>query len=384
MMQGIHPTEIAAIKQDPSGAHLVPSPPKQPLECWGAPKEALEKYRKRVRELDELGQKKPDMVACRELKGLVGERQHGELRGVPGGLWLKSRGEAAITGIHQTIPRGIDFVKGEPCYAVCISGGYADDDDASDRYSGGKIFYTGEGGRGKNGKQERDQSDSSPGNQALLRSIDSQDTIRVIRGNAKAGYYYLGLYRCTSYTYDPGVHGFKVFKFTLVPIIENQSPLGRSIPLDSKWSKQSSKKINPLRAKVEDYPESPLSKKRRLAKAAASKLKPLRTSFTMPKQAPLENVYAPQPPQPAPVFYHDRMGKQEATAGAECGEMPQRHRVVKREEGSIPRKTKAPCRGSLIGHQEEIVLGDQSHSNFTVTGAMAQTVRKDPRLFGSR
>lgn len=411
MMQCVHPTGVAAIKQDPSGEHLVPPPPEQRLECRGHAKEALEIYKKRVKDLDASGQRKSDMVACRELKGLVRERTHGELPGVPGGLLLKSRGEAAITGIHQRILRGIDYVSGDPAYAVCISGEY-EDDVASD----GTITYTGEGGQGKGKKKAQDQTDSSPGNQALIRSIDSQDTIRVIRGNSDIGYYYLGLYRCTGYTYKPGECGFKVLKFNLVPIMENQCPWERSIPL----RKRPRKKTHPLRAKVEVA--SPLSKNRLLAKASALKPKPLRIRVKMPKQEPLENVYAPPPPRPEPMFHENWMGKQEGTAGAEEGGKTSHH-MVKQEESNlvkeaeiqaavattndvdpfkiprkkrpiekptadtsaVPKKKKAPSRGSsLIGHQEETVLGGQSHSNFKVSGVMTQMVRKDPRLVDER
>jgi len=207
--------------------------PSRRVECWGQAKGALKEFRQRMHELEKLGRSKPDMIAFKELRHrLTPERTHGELPGVPIGLVLKGRGEAAILGIHQSMLRGIDAVKGRPCYAVCVSGGYADDDDHSK--PDGTIYYTGEGGQNKKGEQEKDQSYESVGNAALIQSKETGLTIRVLRGQYPQ-YFYLGLYRCIDYTYGPGVHGKKVFKFTLVPCIENQCPRQRSVALESKF-----------------------------------------------------------------------------------------------------------------------------------------------------
>jgi SAD/SRA domain len=115
------------------------------LTPTGKAKEALEMYLERFKELEREGRDKPDMIACKELrkKGIQPQRKHGELEGVPIGLVVRSRGEACILGIHHGILNGIDALKDEPCYAVCMSGGYADDDYRRD----GSILYTGEGGQ---------------------------------------------------------------------------------------------------------------------------------------------------------------------------------------------------------------------------------------------
>ena len=59
-------------------------------ELTGRAKEALEVYRERVKVLKKAEQRKPDMVAYKELKShFTPEKRHGELKGVPtGGLVL--------------------------------------------------------------------------------------------------------------------------------------------------------------------------------------------------------------------------------------------------------------------------------------------------------
>lgn len=84
-------------------------------------------------------------------------------------------------------------------------------------------------------EQVKDQNYDSVGNQALLKSIQTGHTIRVLRGQLPY-YYYLGLYKCIGYTYGPGIHGKNVFKFTLVPIMENPTQAVRVVPLRSKFS----------------------------------------------------------------------------------------------------------------------------------------------------
>lgn len=131
----------------------------QIVQCWDEAAQALQIYRQRVKELENIQQKKPDMVAYKELRHTwipsQRNRQHGELPGVPIGLCLRSRGEAAILGIHQKILSGIDAIQGRSCYAVCISGGYIDD---KDDISNGTIYYTGEGGQDKRGARTSERS----------------------------------------------------------------------------------------------------------------------------------------------------------------------------------------------------------------------------------
>ena len=190
----------------------------QPLQCTGRAAQALEIFRKRFHELEQQGQRKPDMVAFKELREKWTPRCHGEIDGVPIGLKVSGRGEAAILGIHRNILSGIDSLKDEPCYAVCISGGYADDNDQS---SDGTVIYTGSGGN-KAKKQVKDQAENQD-NASLIRSMGMKTPIRLLRkGNTKKGkvpeYYYDGLYQCVNYTYEKSKDGPKVYKFVLKPI----------------------------------------------------------------------------------------------------------------------------------------------------------------------
>lgn len=204
---------------------MVVNKKEKPLECSGKAKYALEVYRKRFQKLNSLTAEevyamtgkekmsKADMKACAQLKEKwTPERQHGEIEGVPIGIALNSRGEFSVLGIHRLILGGIDGLEGEPCYAVCMSGGYADDDD---RYRpDGTIIYT---GVGKNKKKDQDRQDYR--NASILISQETKTPIRVIRGKSGKGYHYLGLYQCTDSVYELGVSGeAKVLKFTLKPL----------------------------------------------------------------------------------------------------------------------------------------------------------------------
>ena len=196
--------------------------------CTGRAAEALEAFHERQAELRAMQHAKPDMIAYKELRQkYVPEKQHGHIEGVPVGVELQSRREAAILGIHTQILRGIDAVKDESCYAVCISGGYVDDDDHD---PDGTIIYAGVGGQDKQkGKhQVKDQTEDAY-NASLLRSIDTGLPIRVLRGHhgGKKGnhYYYDGLYQCIEYTYEPSADTYEpseegpmVYKFILEPI----------------------------------------------------------------------------------------------------------------------------------------------------------------------
>ena len=199
---------------------------KNVLRCEGKAAEALEAFRERKLEIEKEGRAKPDMIAYKELKHKFGNssgyrRVHGEIAGVPIGLALRGRGEAAIVGIHCNILSGIDSLKDEPCYAVCLSGGYADDkEDDSD----GKIYYTGSGGQ-KGGRQVSDQIENTA-NQSLLLSHKKKMPIRVLRGKYPE-YYYDGLYRCVDWTHEPSLDGPKVYQFILPKSKETNTILRR-------------------------------------------------------------------------------------------------------------------------------------------------------------
>lgn len=178
---------------------------------------ALQAYRTRKKQLDQSGQAKSDMVAYSQLhREFARPKRHGEIPGVPIGLKLQNRGEAAILGIHTSILKGIDASRDAACYAVCISGGYGDDKD--DR-STGCIEYTGSGGQ-KGKRQVKDQTETID-NLALIASAATKEPIRVIRKVPNTGellYHYEGLYQCINFSYRPSVDGPKVYIFTLKPI----------------------------------------------------------------------------------------------------------------------------------------------------------------------
>jgi hypothetical protein len=190
-------------------------------EQWAQVKRKLDIFREELRRLksdNESKKYKPDMTAYSNLHAeLTPPRKHGEIPGVPVGLKLQGRGEAAILGIHRNIMRGIDTCGGNACYAICLSGRYADDDDDS---PDGTITYTGSGGQ-KNGRQVEDQTENAD-NRSLLRSIATRQPIRVLRGgkvnNGRPVYVYDGLYECTGHAIVPSVDGPKVYVFTLKPI----------------------------------------------------------------------------------------------------------------------------------------------------------------------
>lgn len=186
--------------------------------CQGRALDALRIYRERKEEIERQAKRKPDMRAYKELRekySWLCEREHGSLskRGIPVGLLVDGRGEAAFLGIHCNILSGIDAIKDYPCYAVCIAGKYEDIE------KDGTIIYTGAGGQNK-GRQVEDQKDGVS-NGSLIRSQQTQTPIRVLRKiGDKNGctYRYEGLYRCVRWTYEASNQGPKVYKFKLKPM----------------------------------------------------------------------------------------------------------------------------------------------------------------------
>lgn len=199
------------------------------LQCTGKAAQALQEYRKHFVDLVKQAIPKPDMKGWKALnsKWISTPRPHGPLKGVPIGVRLYGKGEMAIVGVHCQIPKGIDGGKMGlvPCYAVCVSGDYADDEDTANDHS--VIWYTGES-RNRNKKTKaitEDQTDSTPENASLIRSWHSGTPIRLIRRlEGKDPFYiYEGLYKCTDYTYNRG-RGipFKVFRFKLEKMSDDE------------------------------------------------------------------------------------------------------------------------------------------------------------------
>ena len=236
----------------------MPSP-----KCSGRAAEALEAFRRRKAELEREGKKKPDMIAFKELRNKYTIKRHGEIPGVPVGLVLHGRGEAAILGIHTRILSGIDALKEDPCYAICVSGGYKDDDDHS---PDGTLIYTGCGGQKKK-RQVEDQKENVD-NGSLILSMSRKVPVRVLRGrkvNKESYYVYDGLYMCEGCDYGPSADGPKVYKFTLKPLDPHKT---RSFQVDFDASRSGSggtgkRSAGDVRSRLGDKFNSKLSDKKR-------------------------------------------------------------------------------------------------------------------------
>ena len=211
------------LRQAQDAINRVTVDPRTAPQCTDVAQQALQEYRQLVSALKREGKAKPDMVAYKQISRKYRQlhERYGEIPGVPIGCVLWGRGEAAIVGIHRSILSGIDAKKDFPCYAVCMSGGYQDDDATDD----GTIYYTGAGGRDAKGRMVADQTETAA-NASLLRSIDTKQPIRLLRRvwtkaetNHDIFYLYEGLYRCVDYTHEASKEGgFKVYKFELKPI----------------------------------------------------------------------------------------------------------------------------------------------------------------------
>jgi hypothetical protein len=193
----------------------------------GLPLQALTAFRERVGQLQQEGRAKPDMIAYKELRrerrfSALNPKINGALPDIPVGVRLKGRGECAIVGIHTNILSGIDAVRDQSCFAVCMSGKYDDDEEESE----GTIYYTGMGGQDKRRRQIADQTET-PANAALIQSSLTGDHIRVLRRLGQGGidYQYEGLYECVDYLYEASADGQgpKVYTFILKPIPEKSS-----------------------------------------------------------------------------------------------------------------------------------------------------------------
>eukprot|EP00892_Ulva_mutabilis_P000359 jgi/Ulvmu1/10323/UM061_0006.1 len=134
----------------------------------------LKRYRRIHNELRKQGRSKPDLIANKELRSSQPQRYLGHPLGVRPGDLFEGRGELAALGIHSLMAAGIDWHGAHPAFAVFLSGGYADDEDA-----GAQIWYTGMGGQRK--QQQVQPQQLEKGNLALKTSMDLQTPVRVCR-----------------------------------------------------------------------------------------------------------------------------------------------------------------------------------------------------------
>ncbi|WIA33831.1 hypothetical protein OEZ86_006940 [Tetradesmus obliquus] len=181
-------------------------------------RDRLEAYKAKTKQHLDAGRAKPDMIAYKELRVDFPPREvHGHIPGVTVGQAFLGRGELAILGLHTQMMRGIMSRKGEPAFAIVMSGGYKDDAD-----TGGTFWYTGQGGQGKNNTQIKDQEYTTPDNAALVQSVSSHAPVRVFRGKVgEAGerlYVYEGLYLVAAHKREPSKDGPQVIKFQMVGV----------------------------------------------------------------------------------------------------------------------------------------------------------------------
>lgn len=140
----------------------------------------------------------------------------GDVPGVLVGTTFASYKDMNASKVHRSSMGGISGLAKVGADSLVISGGYKDDEDQGDI-----IVYTGQGGRDKFGKHDKDQT-LKLGNAALVVSQLNGYPVRVIRGADKknsfappTGYRYDGLYRIDSHWQDTGVGGFKIWRFRL-------------------------------------------------------------------------------------------------------------------------------------------------------------------------
>ncbi|KAF8553892.1 SRA-YDG [Imleria badia] len=136
-----------------------------------------------------------------------------------------SRTELKEAGVHGQPRRGIYGDPKRGAFAICLSGGYEDNEDYGDR-----IVYAGSGGQ-MNRRQIVHQSFDDADNKSLYASWETKRPVRVIRGADKnkdyynphaptSGYRYDGLFVVDSCEIRQGMAGFNMCFFELSRIAE--------------------------------------------------------------------------------------------------------------------------------------------------------------------
>ncbi|KAL4458599.1 hypothetical protein ABPG75_013464 [Micractinium tetrahymenae] len=101
---------------------------------------------------------------------------YGHKPGTYPGQKFAGRGALQALGVHTNYYGGIQSRKEDPAFAICLSGGYEDDDDHGDW-----LWYTGKGGRDSNGVQVQSQS-FTHANAAIRACMEQGKPLRVCRG----------------------------------------------------------------------------------------------------------------------------------------------------------------------------------------------------------
>lgn len=139
----------------------------------------------------------------------------GHVPDVAVGTEYANRRPLADAGVHRMRMHGIAWSTHGPAESIVQSGGYEDDEDWGDT-----LLYTGMGGN-HDGRQVADQ-ELRAGNLALVRSLELQTPVRVVRGanhigpySPREGYRYDGLFRVIDAFFERGRAGFFVWRFVL-------------------------------------------------------------------------------------------------------------------------------------------------------------------------
>lgn len=166
--------------------------------------------------------------------------QHfGGIPGVPVGAKWENRRDCSGAGVHRPFMAGIYGTKETGAFSIVVSCHYKDDQDLGDT-----IYYTGTGGRKRwsdsyppkrlrLGPQVFNQQWSDRGNEALVKSRDTGNPVRVIRSHKvlsdfapAEGYRYDGLYTVESAWKEQNPQGLDICRYKLERI-PGQPPLIR-------------------------------------------------------------------------------------------------------------------------------------------------------------
>lgn len=166
-------------------------------------------------------------------------QRFGEIPGVPVGAKWESRKDCSDASVHRPLMAGIYGTKETGALSIVVSCHYKDDKDFGDT-----IYYTGTGGRKRwsddcppkrlrLGPQIFDQQWSDPGNEALVKSRDTGNPVRVIRSHKvlsdfapAEGYRYDGLYTVESAWKEKNPKGLDICRYRLERV-PGQPPLLR-------------------------------------------------------------------------------------------------------------------------------------------------------------
>ncbi|XP_054287272.1 uncharacterized protein LOC129003074 [Macrosteles quadrilineatus] len=171
-----------------------------------------------------------------KIKRTAPECVFGPIPGVRVGDWWQTRMDCSRAGVHRATVAGICGKSGEGCTSIALSGGYEDDIDCGEYFT-----YTGSGGRDLKGTkakpknlrtapQSKDQVLEGV-NAHLALNVENHRPVRVIRGYKlpgpyapEEGYRYDGLYSVEKCWTATGVAGFKVYKYALKRLADQDPP----------------------------------------------------------------------------------------------------------------------------------------------------------------